>query len=368
GVGTQDPKSELEVRGNAKGKLAGTLSVTNIAGSGASTSIDFRTYDTGTSAPNVRLKATDLNWSSRLEFQTKNPGNKNNPLTTRMTILPGGHIGVGTTSPGTPLHIASAQDSLLRLQTLDNKWLFTEWYDKDNKRRTWMGLDSNLGKFWIAPENGTKEVVINSLLRVKANLEYEGQLGKLDTLQQGGATIRAHDLSFGHTARRGSPGRAMVDNKTELVMNYGSDWSGGTRIDGKLKVTNNLTVSRDLTVERNQTVKGSSTVNNNLTVAKDLTVNDDATIKDYLTVGTEIRGKIWRTNFYTVTANKSKQEFRVKMGPSATTVAFLTHIQGNFAGTGEWATIKSIGGYWYLCAYTWKPNLIAKAMCIGKPF
>ncbi|MEL6538606.1 MAG: hypothetical protein AAFQ98_24515, partial [Bacteroidota bacterium] len=103
GVGTQDPKSELEVRGNAKGKVAGTLSVSNYGGANSATSIDFRVYDTGTSSPTGRIKATGANWSNKLEFQTKNPGNRNNPLVTRVAINPNGYVGMGASDPKAPL-------------------------------------------------------------------------------------------------------------------------------------------------------------------------------------------------------------------------------------------------------------------------
>jgi len=58
------------------------------------------------------------------------------------------------------LSARSATDSILNLQTTDNAWLYTQWLDKDSKRRIWMGLDSDLSWFNIQPENGTKGVII----------------------------------------------------------------------------------------------------------------------------------------------------------------------------------------------------------------
>lgn len=346
GVGTQDPKSELEVRGNSLNKLAGTLSVSNFGGSSSATSIDFRVYDTGSTEPTGRVKATGTNWSNKLEIQTKQPGNRNNPLVTRLAIEADGRIGMGTPSPQAAVHIATTSDNALRLQTLDNSWLYTEWYDKDNKRRAWMGLHQNLSEFWLNPQNGTNKVVINAPLQVSGDITYNGRLSKLDTQQQSNATIRVYDLYLGHTSRRGSPGRALVDNKTELVINYGADWSGGTRIDGKLRVTSDLTVSRSLTV------------------GNDLTVNDDATIKGTLVVDGNIHGRMWISGEYTWRQGQAA----VRMGPANTTIPVLTWVQGKFEGGGEYVRIYSSGGYWYLGGGSRQSAVTAKARCFGKPF
>lgn len=54
-------------------------------------------------------------------------------------------------------------------------------------------------------------------------------------------TARCADLKLGHATRRGSPGRALVDNGTHLVINFNSDWTH-TFVHGRLK-TNILEVA-----------------------------------------------------------------------------------------------------------------------------
>jgi hypothetical protein len=65
-------------------------------------------------------------------------------------------------------------------------------------------------------------------------LTLHGQISKLDVANNFTATVRAGDFKLGHSTRRGSPGRALVDWKTgagkkQLHVNYGGDWSDGAR-------------------------------------------------------------------------------------------------------------------------------------------
>ncbi len=55
------------------------------------------------------------------------------------------------------------------------------------------------------------------------------------------ASIHCADLKIGHTTRRGTPGRAMVDMGSHLVINFASDWNH-TFVHGRLK-TNILEVA-----------------------------------------------------------------------------------------------------------------------------
>jgi hypothetical protein len=64
--------------------------------------------------------------------------------------------------------------------------------------------------------------------------------------------LGCYDFKMGHTARRGTPGRALVDNTTTLVINYGADWAGGVLVNGRLqtqsgRVVKTATGKQDLT-------------------------------------------------------------------------------------------------------------------------
>ena len=61
-------------------------------------------------------------------------------------------------------------------------------------------------------------------LSTGGNITYTGTQSRLDTAEQNAAIVRAADLKLGHSTRRGTPGRALVDNNTALILNYGSDW------------------------------------------------------------------------------------------------------------------------------------------------
>jgi hypothetical protein len=62
-------------------------------------------------------------------------------------------------------------------------------------------------------------------LEVAGNIAY-GQLTKLDVADSFAAVIRSADLLLGHSSRRGSPGRAIVDfGRDELVINFARDWT-----------------------------------------------------------------------------------------------------------------------------------------------
>lgn len=112
---------------------------------------------------------------------------------------------------------------------------------------------------------GGREVVPSSRLhvhgsaRVDENISYGGQLSKLDVQDQAHAMVRAQVLYLGNAANRGDPGRALVDFKNTLFINYGdnnlTDWprlilggrehiqleANATTASGKLHVQGDIT-------------------------------------------------------------------------------------------------------------------------------
>ncbi|QGZ90588.1 tail fiber domain-containing protein [Microcystis aeruginosa] len=58
----------------------------------------------------------------------------------RLAITPGGNVGIGTPTPGTPLEIVSTQDSILRLRQNESghPWNYIEWWNMSS-RLWWSG-------------------------------------------------------------------------------------------------------------------------------------------------------------------------------------------------------------------------------------
>ena len=97
------------------------------------------------------------------------------------------------------------------------------------------------------------------LLRVGGNIEIDGQQNKLDVAEGNVfAYIRAHDLLFGHSSRRGSPGRALVNNTTQiieglnpprtakaLIINYGRDWEA-VKIEGNVQTPSSRNLKQNI--------------------------------------------------------------------------------------------------------------------------
>jgi hypothetical protein len=65
------------------------------------------------------------------------------------------------------------------------------------------------------------------------NVRIVNNADRILSIQGSGiVNISAFDFNIGHASRRGSPGRALVDNTGELVVNFGNDWAN-TSIGGR---------------------------------------------------------------------------------------------------------------------------------------
>jgi hypothetical protein len=65
---------------------------------------------------------------------------------------------------------------------------------------------------------------------------YHAGKAPLDTVEEFVQTVRCADFMMGFSERRGSPGRALVDDGDTLFVNYNSDWRGGTYIGGPVSI------------------------------------------------------------------------------------------------------------------------------------
>ncbi len=105
------------------------------------------------------------------------------------------------------------------------------------------------------------------------DISYAGKLEKLDTAEQFAATVRAADFYLGHSTRRGTPGRALVDDKDPnnpagpriLAVNYGNDWDethiGGLVTQVKaLRITGGADLAEPFQMKEEELEKGSVVV------------------------------------------------------------------------------------------------------------
>ena len=98
-------------------------------------------------------------------------------------------------------------------------------------------LQHNNGTTFLNAANGrTIHFRINNAdkmtLSSTGNLSVTGTTNKLDIANAFTATVRCADFKIGHSGRRGTPGRALVDFGKILYLNYGTDWTDGIRYYG----------------------------------------------------------------------------------------------------------------------------------------
>lgn len=96
---------------------APVLKIFGPGGEGTHATLDLSTYDPGTNAPSARIQTTDDNWSSDWDFYGKQPGANTNPLVSLMHLANNGYVGMGTTSPQTPLHVANSSSVVALLDS-----------------------------------------------------------------------------------------------------------------------------------------------------------------------------------------------------------------------------------------------------------
>jgi hypothetical protein len=150
GIGTNNPSQKLDVVGNIN--MAGATGRRIFMG-GAGGSTFGIAYDAIN--PNYGIFYTE----GEPDFVSISP---NGDATTGvMNVLGNGNVGIGVKNPVSPLHIKSANDGILTLQSTDDTWLYTQWVSSTGQRKAWVGLDGGLKSFNINVENGTDKIIFN---------------------------------------------------------------------------------------------------------------------------------------------------------------------------------------------------------------
>jgi hypothetical protein len=195
----------------------------------------------------VRVAGSGGGWDRLVVTANAAWGNGNQ----HVTIGAGGGAGIMIHNPHIPWFAEEKRATIRYGMSLPNKI----WWDVGLREDDSFQFATSAGGTPLALRRGgiavggdltvsggvtTNSLQVNSGLQVNGALTVHGALNKLDVSEQGVATIRAHDLNFGHSGRRGAPGRALVDNKDALILNYG-DWP-------RAEILSPLTVHGDATI------------------------------------------------------------------------------------------------------------------------
>jgi hypothetical protein len=180
-----------------------------------------------------------------------------------LTVMDG-KVGIGTITPAAPLHVATNMTvgpfvpyaGAAANGRLNVTGTLAELGFVRRNLTSWPATPAAGDRYVWYNQAGTAALWTDQsgdLLSINAsgNLAIRGQLSRLDVAEAHSAHIRTHDLWLGHSSRRGSPGRALVDWKPpsggpNLVLNYGNDWSGGVRYYGSLSPMSSRELKEDV--------------------------------------------------------------------------------------------------------------------------
>ena len=151
GINTTAPASALHVQGNAQLGTNGTADRSLTIHSGTAGQNLLLTNTAGFAQVNaVGGNLTVSSSSGYINLQTGG-GEK-------VRLDTAGRLGIGTTTPGTPLEISSATDSIMRLRQQGGGWNYVEYYN-DTARTSYVGMQTDSlytinGQIFLNTTNG----------------------------------------------------------------------------------------------------------------------------------------------------------------------------------------------------------------------
>jgi hypothetical protein len=207
GIGTTNPSGKLDVNGDIY--RAGLLAISGEAGGWLriNQNNDFPKGTHFASRANFNGGITTGNWWD------VDPGAGN--------LLVQGNAGIGTSNPGRKLDVSGAIRASDEIQTTSPNAFrmiygsFGSFFRNDGNDTYF--LLTNAGDPY-GGWNGLRPLRIN-------NASGNIFLGNLDVADNFTASVGCGDFKIGHSSRRGSTGRALVDYTDTLHINYGPDWA-----------------------------------------------------------------------------------------------------------------------------------------------
>lgn len=187
------------------------------------------------------------------------------------------------------------------------------------------------------------------------------------------AVIGAHDLWFGHSARKGEPGRAIVDGGDGgLIINYFDNVDPGwpfVEIRKELKVQGEIKIPSAGTISSTGRMHISGEERLYLLNKSGVIVGKDWGGTGNLQVQGEIKGKLWFSDEFVLNVPNNGTIVSVRMHHADKCFAVITNIQGAFSGGGErvWVEVNRQDGFWYLLGHSLQPDVQVKARCVGSP-
>lgn len=145
-----------------------------------------------------------------------------------------GSVAIGTATATSRLTLRTGNSSLSGwgLEHTDGNVRLSTFLDGASG---WLGTRSNHPlNFFV--NDGLPSMTIQA----SGQIDYT-RLAKLDVADNFSAVVRAGDFLFGHSTRRGTPGRALVDFGNELHLNFAGDWAT-TVIGGATTSVQTLTI------------------------------------------------------------------------------------------------------------------------------
>ncbi|OKP86037.1 hypothetical protein A3844_14890 [Paenibacillus helianthi] len=198
-----------------------------------------------------------------LEIGTSNDANDH------ISLNASGNVGIGTLTPSDKMDVAGE----LRVLSGKNPIRFTSaWSGFPDQARNQAEISNDTTTYKSlmlvgnssSPDGKRKVSVwdqldvngflqVNGGARITGDLQitgsiktdvfnFDGRFKKLDVADNFAAYVRCADFYIGYSGRRGTPGRALVDNGSHLVLNYGNDWSYAS-VHSSLEVKNALNPS-----------------------------------------------------------------------------------------------------------------------------